>query len=115
MRLVYNDSELVNDELGPWSLFGCNVGRKVMPRYSGGPNETLRLFALLSLPMSGMPGWDAELELPVKRKVKRNISVSPVGPFKLFSGFGKLKFVCFKIILAFGVPALNTIMGKDKL
>ena len=38
-----------------------------------------------------------------------------VGPFKLFPGFGKLKFVCFKIILAFGVPALDTIMGKDKL
>ena len=38
-----------------------------------------------------------------------------VGPFKLFPGFGKLKFVCFKIILAFGVPALDTIMGKEKL
>ena len=115
MRKVFNDKEQVNDELGPWSLFGCNVGRKRGPEYSGGPNGTLRLFALLSLPMSGMPGWDAESELPVKRKVKRNISVSPVGPFKLFPGFGKMYFVFFKIILAFGVPALDTIKGKDKL
>ena len=112
MREVYENSK---NGCGPWSLFGCNVGRKVIPGYSGGPNSTLRLFSLLSLPMSGMPGWDAESELPVKRKVKRNISVSPVGPFKLFPGFGKLKFVCFNIILAFGVPALDTIMGKEKL
>ena len=118
MREVYNDSELVNDELGPWSLFGCNVGRKRGPEYSGGPNGTLRLFALLSLPMSGLPGDDVETLVrgfPNYRDVKRNISVSPVGPFKLFRGFGKLKFVCFKIILAFGVPALDTIMGKEKL
>ena len=91
------------------------MGRKRGPVYSGGPNGTLRLFALLSLSMSGMPGWDAELELPVKRKVKRNIYIGPVSPFRLFPGFGKLKFVCFKIILAFGVPALDTIMGREKL
>ena len=118
MREVYNNRRLVNDELGPWSLFGCNVGRKRGPEYSGGPNGTLRLFALLSLPMSGMPGWDYyELreDLPDKTKFKRNIYIGPVSPFKLFPGFGKLKFVCFKIILAFGVPALDTIMGKDKL
>ena len=98
MRLVYNDKEQVNDELGPWSLFGYNLGRKRGPVNSGGPG-TLRLVALL----------------PDKDDVEENISVSPVGPFKLFSGFGKLKFVCFNIILAFGVPALDTIMGKDKL
>ena len=50
-----------------------------------------------------------------KDDVKENVSFSPVSPFKLFRGFGKLKFVCFKIILAFGVPALDTIMGKEKL
>ena len=38
-----------------------------------------------------------------------------VGPFSPFVGFGKFKFVVLKIILAFGVPALDTIMGKDKL
>ena len=62
MRSVYNNRRLVNDELGPWSLFGCTVG-----------------------------------------------------PFSPFVGFGKVKFVLLKIILAFGVPALDTIMGKDKL
>ena len=62
MRWVFYNRELVNDELGPWSLFGCTVG-----------------------------------------------------PFSPFVGFGKFKFVVLKIILAFGVPALDTIMGKDKL
>ena len=38
-----------------------------------------------------------------------------VGPFSSFVGFGKAKFVLLKIVLAFGVPALDTIMGKDKL
>ena len=38
-----------------------------------------------------------------------------VGPFSPFVGFGKFKFVVLKIILAFGVPALDTLMGKDKL
>ena len=116
MRLVYNDKERVNDELGPWSLFGCNLGRKRVQGYSGGPNGTLRLFALLSLPMTGtyvsLP--DKESKIFVKDDVQENVCVSPVSPFTL-PGFGKLKFVCFKIILAFGVPALDTIMGKEKL
>ena len=37
------------------------------------------------------------------------------GPFYLFVGFGKMKFILFKIILAFGMPLVDTIMGKCKL
>ena len=141
MRKVYEDSE---DECGPWSLFGCNVGGKVIPGYSGGPNSTLRLFSLLSLPMSGMQGcvpdkFDVKenisggpnstlrlfslLSLPMsgmrdgmpdKVDVKENISVGP-GPFKLFRGFGRMKFILFKIVLAFGMPLVDTITGKGKL
>ena len=111
MRKVYNNRELVNDELGPWSLFGCNLGRKRDQGYSGRPNETLRLLPYSVPPprlYAGSPGTPRLCALPVSP------SVSPVGPFKLFPGFGKLKFVCFNIILAFGVPALDTIMGKEK-
>ena len=37
------------------------------------------------------------------------------GPFELFRGFGRMKFILFKVILAFGMPLVDTIMGKDKL
>ena len=37
------------------------------------------------------------------------------GPFKLFRGFGRLKFILFKVVLAFGMPLVDTIMGKGKL
>ena len=37
------------------------------------------------------------------------------GPFELFVGFGKMKFILFKIILAFGMPLADTITGKGKL
>ena len=62
LRLVYNDREQVNDELGPWSLFGCSVG-----------------------------------------------------PFKPFDGFGKMKFILLKIILAFGLPLSDTVLGMGIL
>ena len=121
MRKVYNNRELVNDELGPWSLFGCNLGRKRVQGYSGRPNETLRSFpnqlqkGFPVCPPALYAGSPGTLRLCALPPDKENISVSPVGPFKLFPGFGKLKFVCFNIILAFGVPALDTIMGKEKL
>ena len=38
-----------------------------------------------------------------------------IGQFELFVGFGKMKFILFKIILAFGMPLVDTIMGKRKL
>ena len=37
------------------------------------------------------------------------------GPFKLFRGFGQLKFILFKVVLTFGMPLVDTIMGKGKL
>ena len=124
MRKVYNNRELVNDELGPWSLFGYNLGRKRVQGYSGGPNTLRLLPKQWILPpsnlRSGRPGTLRLYALPpdtddVEVLKMRSGVRSPVGPFKLFPGFGKLKFVCFNIILAFGVPALDTIMGKDKL
>ena len=81
----------------------------VKENISGGPNSTLRLFSLLSLPMSGMRDG-----MPDKVDVKENISVGP-GPFKLFRGFGRMKFILFKIVLAFGMPLVDTITGKGKL
>ena len=38
-----------------------------------------------------------------------------VGPFKPFNGFGRLKFILFKVVLAFGMPLVDTITGKGKL
>ena len=38
-----------------------------------------------------------------------------IGPFELFVGFGKMKFILFNIILAFGMPLVDTIMGKCEL
>ena len=35
-----------------------------------------------------------------------------VGPFKCFSGFGKMHFIIFKVILKFGLPMMDTISGK---
>ena len=104
MRRVYKDSGC-----GPWSLFGCNVGRNAI-MYTGGPNGSLRLFSLLSLRMNGLV--DEHVGLPGNYEVEENISVRPVGPFKLF---GRMKFILFKIILAFGMPLVDTIMGKCKL
>ena len=38
-----------------------------------------------------------------------------VGPFKPFDGFGKMKFILLKIILAFGLPLSDTVLGMGKL
>ena len=38
-----------------------------------------------------------------------------IGPFKPFHGFGKLKFIITKIILGFGLPLLDTALGKDEI
>ena len=106
MSLIYKNSG--------WSLFGCTPGRHAIV-FTGGPNGTLRLFSLLSLPMmaNGLVGRDSGLPtLPYYSEVEENISVRPVGPFKLF---GRMKFILFKIILAFGMPLVDTITGKGKL
>ena len=38
-----------------------------------------------------------------------------LGPLKLCRGFGKFKFFITKILLGFGMPLVNTVLGKRKL
>ena len=39
-------------------------------------------------------------------------SENKLGPFELFRGFGKFKFILTKIILGFGMPLIDTCTGK---
>ena len=37
------------------------------------------------------------------------------GPFKLFPGFGKFKFIVMNIILVFGLPLMDSISGSNNV
>ena len=42
-------------------------------------------------------------------------SEDKLGPMKMCRGFGKIKFFITKIFLGFGMPLVNTALGKRKL
>ena len=41
-------------------------------------------------------------------------SEDKLGPLKMCSGFGKFKFFITKIVIGFGMPLVNTALGKRK-
>ena len=47
-------------------------------------------------------------------KYHYNTSEDTLGPFQMFSGFGRSKFLVFTIIIGFGMPLTDTISGKLK-
>ena len=38
-----------------------------------------------------------------------------VGPYRFFTGFGKIRFILMEIIIGFGMPLIDTISGASKV
>ena len=80
-------------------------------------NDNIQMKAFIAIGLDLLVGIGSCIYLWRKtglRTIWKN-SEDKLGPFKMFRGFGKFRFFITKILIGFGMPFVDTALGKRKL